>query len=210
MNAGSEYAPAQERGVALSDVNIAYIKDPDNDTITKVREALFSGNTHLDTSNTDEAVKQFIHYGFIIGVTLSEDPSLVGIFGLGQDAYDQTATTISYSRLSSDEKSRGAMTAAGLKVTETLMRKLGIKPRAERKSLRSSSTWSEIKLSIVDNLAHHPIRAYVDSENTASIRMLERMGYRRIRDISDENRTKLQYDLDIDLFDAAIDNFGIN
>lgn len=212
MTAGSECAPAQERGVALNDVSVAQIRNPSPEMSRALTAALFpTAEDKVDRKAYEEYMRQLMRNGFVIGVTLAteQDNSLVGAFLLGEDPHDSRATTISYGRVNDgDRKTKGAMTAAGLKVTETILRKNKIADRGRRKELRASGQWEQERAAQEAQLAAKPIRAYVDVNNIASQRMLERMGYVKTGTITEGNQEYV-YELKLDAFDDAIDNFGL-
>ena len=211
MTAGSESSPKQEKRVALNDVSVAQIRNPTPELAQSLAAALFpTSEDQANKKDFEDYIKQLMRHGFIVGVTLNTEPSrpLIGAFVIGEDPYDTTATTISYGRVDENDKSnKGAMTAAGLKVTETLLRKNGILDRGKRKELKSNGNWDFQKNTQEAQLAAKPIRAYVDKNNIASQKMLERMGYVKIDEIRDGN-TEYVYEIDLDSFDDAIDNFS--
>ena len=211
MSAGSEYAQPETKGVALNDVSVAQVRNAPAEELQALVQAFFPDTEKIvNKSDLSDYLKQQMKNGLVVGATLNsgQDSRLIGAFLLGQDSHDTRATTLSYGRINEAKKgSKGAMTAAGLKVTETLLRRGGILDRGKRKELRSSGEWESQRSVQESQLAAHPIRAYVDINNIASQKMLERMGYVRTGMVEDGNKEYV-YELKLDNFDDAIDNFG--
>jgi hypothetical protein len=167
-----ELAQPETTIVALNDVNIALVKSASAEESQSLVQAFFPDTeTIVNKAELSEYFTQQVKNGLVVGATLNseKDGRLIGAFLLGQDPHDTRATTISYGRVKQgDRETKGAMTAAGLKVTETLLRRSGILDRGNRKELRSTGEWESHKPVQESQLAAHPIRAYVDIHNTAS------------------------------------------